>query len=102
MTTYRSTRHNMVNPTLKEIILEVAEKGVKATELIAESMQAMQTAGIDFTNLMPTIDELVANGDLIEIEYSLPSMPYRIKSFYFPKGTIINLQPHNLAKKMQN
>jgi hypothetical protein len=35
------------------------------------------------------LDELIKNGDIIEVCYTLPQMDYRIKSLYFPKGTII-------------
>jgi len=35
------------------------------------------------------LNELVKNGDIIEMCYTLPQMDYRIKSLYFPKGTTI-------------
>lgn len=33
------------------------------------------------------IQELVDEGEIMEIEYVLPHMDYRTKSMYFPKGT---------------
>jgi hypothetical protein len=46
--------------------------------------------------LMELVDELVEEGRLIEVEYTLPQMPYRTKSFLFSAGTEINIRetPH--------
>ena len=37
------------------------------------------------------IQALIDSGDLVEVEYILPSINYRIKSFLLPKGTKILL-----------
>lgn len=66
---------------IKEKILEAVThmQGCKALTLIAEVRGA----------LPELITELIDSGDLREIEYILPTMPYRIKSFLLPKGTDI-------------
>jgi len=42
-------------------------------------------------NLVETMNEFVKNGDIIEVEYTLGIMDYRVKSLYFRKDTQITL-----------
>jgi hypothetical protein len=35
---------------------------------------------------------LIKNGEIIELEYILPGMDYRIKSIFFPRGTILKFK----------
>lgn len=69
--------------------LEIVEKivnnrnGIKATELAALSDVR------DVKDLVQTIECLVQNGRIVEVEYVLPNISYRIKSFLLPKGTQI-------------
>jgi hypothetical protein len=46
------------------------------------------------------IAELCAEGELVEVEYVLPNMTYRVKTFLLPKGTeIASLQKiHNVEE----
>lgn len=46
----------------------------------------------DGFNVIDLIDEMVKAGDLVEVEYILPTMNYRVKSFLLPKGTKINMK----------
>ena len=39
------------------------------------------------------LNNLVANGQIREVEYVLPHMRYRTKSIYFPSTTEINIVP---------
>jgi hypothetical protein len=77
---------------MKDIILKnISENpGIKASELVVKMMnyvseQKLQT-NFDFINV---IEELIHDGYIIEVQYILPDMDYRIKSMYFPKGTNI-------------
>ena len=63
-----------------------ALQGCKATELAASVAFAF-----DEHSLPELIDELVAEGELLELEYEVPTMPYRSKSFLLPKGTSLSL-----------
>lgn len=38
-----------------------------------------------------TIEEAVKDGSIVELEYILPDMNYRIKSMLFPKGTALQI-----------
>lgn len=75
--------------TLDEAVDLVAKavldlQGCKATELIADK----RLHQYDFP--WPTaLEEAVKRGKLVEVEYTLPNMAWRIKSFYLPAGTKI-------------
>ena len=72
---------------MKEKVIELVNDfgPIKATELVVRLID------IQGTNITDILDELVKNGDIIEVEYTLPQMDYRVKSLYFPKGTIIGV-----------
>ena len=36
------------------------------------------------------MEELVEEGRVVEIEYTVPSIPYRLKSFFLPEGAVIH------------
>ena len=64
-------------------------QGIKATQLAAEEEIAVGLASFDVPQLL---EELVAEKRLIEIEYSLPDMNWRLKSFYLPVGTKLSVK----------
>lgn len=93
-----------MKPISKEILSLVVlnivndSTGVKATELVAsvvekvlrdESAKTEREYRIDFDMIAPVIHELVTKGEILEVEYVVPNMNYRIKSMYFPKGTLL-------------
>lgn len=43
-------------------------------------------------NLADLLERMVDDGDLVETEFVLPDMHYRIKSIYFPKGTSVQVR----------
>lgn len=61
------------------------QQGCKMTLLCAQE----QLIGC---NIIKTVEELVMEGELVEIEYVLPSMQYRIKSFLLPKNTNLDIK----------
>lgn len=63
-----------------------AKQGCKAVELV--SVPEIANCGYDPIDL---ISELVAEGKITEIEYTLPGMEYRLKSFYLPEGSSIRM-----------
>lgn len=70
-------------------------QGIKATELVSlpDVCLANWSQGFDIPDLL---DELVSENRIVEIEYALPEMSRRIKSFYLPAKTEIFLNfPHN-------
>lgn len=66
-----------------------SSQGLKGVEL------STRLAGefLEFTGeeILHEIFDLIENGQLVEIEYELPTMMYRTKSFILPKGTAINI-----------
>ena len=79
---------------IREIVTE--KPGIKGTELITDVLTEMYLKGQGYAehfapDLEPVdaINTLVKQGDIVEIEYCVPVMSYRIKSLYFPKGTEI-------------
>lgn len=70
--------------------------GMKATELAADrrvieaALAAEKETGksVEVPDLM---DELVKEGQFVEVQYTVPDMPYRIKSFYLPKGSKVTI-----------
>ena len=63
--------------------------GVKATDLILKLISNNPIT--DDLNYITCVEELVKSGDIIEIEFTVPQMDYRIKSFYLPVGTRIKI-----------
>ncbi len=67
------------------------KQGVKAPELVVEVINTLiaegQTTSFDSEEYQAVINALVESGDVVEMEYILPHMEYRVKSIFFPKGT---------------
>lgn len=82
-----TTGHLMNNEEIKNRLVEIVteKQGCKATELCA----IKELIFGDCKPLPELIEELVKEERILEIEYVLPSMNYRIKSFLLPAGTQI-------------
>jgi hypothetical protein len=74
---------------MREKIIEIVNEfgPIKATEIVVRFM----TNNEPDQNITDVLDELVKNGDIIEVEYTLPQMNYCVKSMYFPKGTEVQI-----------
>ena len=73
---------NMQGGKVTEVIVNLPERCFRSPDVddnIAE-------------DIVQTIDSLVRRGHLVEIEYVLPSMDYRIKSFLLPADTNVTLR----------
>lgn len=85
----------MTEDAIKDLIVEVIQtcQGMKATELpvkLYEHHEALFMeicSALQAWSLHKLAADLVKEGRIIEIEYILPDMTNRIKSFYLPKGT---------------
>ena len=82
----------MTTDQAKERLVEkiVGLQGIKATALVSIPEIAVDLQEFDIPDLL---DELVGEGKILEIEYNLPEMPERIKSFYLPAGTKVRFVP---------
>lgn len=76
--------------TIRTLILAhvIDVQGCKATEL-AKAVSKQLAGNLTENEITEELNKLVAAHELIEIEYTLPEMPYRLKSFYLPIGTIV-------------
>jgi hypothetical protein len=79
--------------TLRESVLFLVDSAIKGTDLVTHIVidHYTQNEPGDFSTdeILRVIDRLVAEGELIEIEYVLPTSSYKVRSIYFPKGTEI-------------
>lgn len=78
-----------VERVISEIVTDC--QGIRATELAAKLAADTRLGAISFETLMPVLTSMVQRGELVEVEYVLPTMNYRIKSIYFPKGTEVTV-----------
>jgi hypothetical protein len=75
----------MKREEIKQVITDVVTRmqGCKATELASDESLVPLPIN-DFPGLL---EEMIKEGRLVEIEYILPHLSYRIKSFLLPPGT---------------
>lgn len=79
----------MTTEEVKDRLVEeiVSAQGIKGPHLAAaEDILSMED--FDFPQVL---DELVAEGRVVEVEYVLPTMSYRAKSFFLPAGTKVRV-----------
>ncbi len=71
---------------IEDLICKIVEEkqGCKVTELAADPRVAI--GGINF---LTALKHVIDSGLIVEVEYVLSNMDYRIKSFLLPKGTRI-------------
>ena len=78
------------------IIQTVNEKApIKATELaclVTEAGCKGECCQLSVDALFVLLNNMVNDGDLVEVNYILPTMDYREKTLYFPKGTKVLIQ----------
>lgn len=77
------------------VILQAVSSGIKATEL---TVQLAQHHPYESERYMALVQQLIEYGEIIEVEYVLPDMPYRSKSFYLPKGAKVTVPPNAKAE----
>jgi hypothetical protein len=69
-----------------EVVIE--KQGCKATELAAVPEIAMEIAHLTSPNTFSELlAELVKEGWLVEVEYTIPRFNFRVKSFLLPGGS---------------
>lgn len=81
-----------MNQNLRNEILKSVSNGKKAIDLIPDIATIPEFQKILHHEFINEIEEMIHDGEIIEIEYELPSMEYRTKSIYFPSGTTIRIR----------
>jgi len=76
---------------IKDIIIDLIERrqGMKGVDFALEIGRVFPD--IDGKKVLDTLTKMAEAGDIIEVEYILPSMKYRVKSFYLPKDTELRI-----------
>ena len=75
--------------TIREAILSAVDthQGLKGVDLVVKVMGLINPTTVDHVEFQHQLQILVNNRELVELNYELPKMDYRMKSIYFPKGT---------------
>lgn len=78
---------------MKQKILDLVinRQGIKAVELALAVMEDCNPIHFEIDEFHLALNELIEQGEIIEITYTLPQLKYRVKSFYLPKGTSFEL-----------
>jgi len=62
-------------------------QGVKAVELASSPEIVLALENESFGEV---VEELVADHEIVEIEYVVSNIPYRLKSFFLPGGSVVH------------
>lgn len=75
---------------LREVLIEIinGHQGVKGVDLLVE-IPPEYYVDQDTDQILAVIDELERSDDIVILEYTVPQVPGRLKTMYFPKGTVI-------------
>ncbi len=74
----------------KDILVQYCSAGIKNTELVLElSLYCAAFPDLSKHDISELLEELVREDRIVEIEYILPSLEFRVKSFFLPVGTEI-------------
>ena len=80
--------------TIQEHIINIVEDfaPIKGVELVSKLTQVLAQTGelniLENDTYFSILNKMVSNNEIVELEYVLPKMNYRVKSMYFPKGTV--------------
>lgn len=74
---------------MREAILKIINsgQGIKGVDLVLKVLTELFPSEFKSGQVLEELTRMVKEGEIIEIEYTLPDMNYRIRSFYLPKGT---------------
>lgn len=76
---------------MKNEILKIinSRQGIKGVDLVLALMERIGPTMLKYQEFDSALVELIKEGEVVELEYVLPQMEYRIKSMYFPKNTVL-------------
>jgi len=64
---------------------------IKGVDLALKVLQNLHPYEFESREFLRILDSLVQHGEILEVEYLLPSMRDRVKSLYFPIGTAVKV-----------
>lgn len=78
-----------MNP--RDVILQMIYEnpGINGVKIITNTMHVLykETSLPCDVDVVELLNEMATQGEIVEVEYVIPSADYRIKSLYFPLGT---------------
>lgn len=83
----------MTKDEFKDVLVKEVEicQGCKATELVSK---VVAKGMVELAHTIDScIEELVKERRLVEVDYVLPNMGYRSKSFLLPAGSVVKVSP---------
>ena len=91
----------ITNKEMKDAIEIVVRTNyaIKNVDLALKVISKLHPTLFESKQYYLVLNEMVANKDIIELDYSTPDMEYRIKSIYFTKGTKFSLISLNSLKE---
>lgn len=86
-----------MNEDIRGITLRLVNEstGIKAVELLVQVVRfcvnnkIRQPESLEFAHLL---EDMVFTKEIVEVEYIIPSVDYKVKSIFFPKGTQITIK----------
>lgn len=84
---------------IKKFVVRIVEarQGIKGVELATKLAGEFFHYNLEGTVITGILELLVEEGSILEIEYVLPQLEYRVKSFYLPKGSTVRI-PEQLQR----
>jgi hypothetical protein len=77
--------------TYRKAVTEIVNNhnGISAVPLALKTMESINPQKFSKERYDEMIQILLTEGEIIELEFEVPSQPNRLKSIFFPKGTKI-------------
>lgn len=85
----------MIGKTLTEQIVNTVNlrPGIRNVDLVMQVMEFTNPVLFLEDQYQSALKEAIDSGQIIEIDFVVPSQDYRVKSVYFPKGTTFEFNP---------
>jgi len=75
----------------KEIIIKVVNEnsGIKGVELSLRVITIINPLKFNKNEYLQSLLAVVEDGEILELEFTLSHLDYRVRSIFFPRGTIL-------------
>jgi len=85
-----------INPAeVEHTILKVVKthNGIKATDLLITLCHGLIVNGfnVEGDEIINHLYKMIEQGKIVEVEYTIPDMPWRAKSFLLPVGSTVKI-----------
>ena len=87
----------MIDKDIVQMVVREVQGG-KGVEIATRCVRKMIENGVECPNVPELLSLMVANGELVEVEYVLPDHPHQVKSFYLPKSSRVMIVGKEVVK----